>query len=79
MKNEGRLIMKKIGYISEIIEKRAEKHGRPTCCRKDAEIKVRVPSSINNALIAYSEEHFQTKAETIRQAISAFLSDTEFV
>lgn len=71
--------MKKLGYISETTEKRAAKRGRPTCCRKDAEIKVRVPSSVNNALIAYSEEHFQAKAETIRQAISAFLSDTEFV
>lgn len=51
--------------------------GRPTDCRKDAEIKVRVSSDVNNQLIEYSEEHRQTKAETVRQAINAFLSDTD--
>lgn len=49
--------------------------GRPTECRKDAEIKIRVSSDVNNQLIEYSEEHHQTKAETIRQAINAFLPD----
>lgn len=49
--------------------------GRPTDCKKDAEIKVRVSSEINEQLIKYSEEHHQTKAETVRQAINTFLSE----
>lgn len=51
--------------------------GRPTECKKDAELKVRVPSELNNQLIEYSKEHHQTKAESVRQAITAFLSDTD--
>lgn len=51
--------------------------GRPTDCRKDAEVKVRVSSSVNERLIEFSEEHHQTKAETVRQAIDAFLPDTK--
>lgn len=51
--------------------------GRPTDCKKDAEVKVRVPSELNEQLIKYSEEHHQTKAETVRQAINAFLPDTK--
>mgnify|MGYP002621057312 FL=1 len=51
--------------------------GRPTECKKDAELKVRVPSEVNNQLIEYSKEHHQTKAESVRQAITAFLSDTD--
>lgn len=49
--------------------------GRPTKCRKDAEIKVRVPAEVNSRLIEYSEEHHQTKAETVRKAIDAYLSE----
>lgn len=49
--------------------------GRPTDCKKDAEVKVRVPSELNEQLIKYSEEHHQTKAETVRQAINAFLPE----
>lgn len=51
--------------------------GRPTDCKKDAEVKVRVSSELNEQLIKYSEEHHQTKAETVRQAINAFLPDTK--
>ena len=51
--------------------------GRPTDCRKDVEVKVRVSSSMNDRLMKYSEEKNQTKAETVRQAINAFLPECE--
>lgn len=53
------------------------KMGRPTDCRKDVEVKVRVSSSMNERLMKFSEEKHQTKAETVRQAIDAFLPECE--
>lgn len=53
------------------------KMGRPTDCKKDVEVKVRVSSSMNERLMKYSGEKNQTKAETVRQAIDAFLPECD--
>lgn len=48
--------------------------GRPTDCRKDHDVKVRIDDETHNKLIKYCEEHNITKAEAIRQGIQLLLN-----
>ncbi len=43
--------------------------GRPTDCKKDHDIKVRVDSDTHKKLLEYCEKHGITKAEAVRQGI----------
>lgn len=43
--------------------------GRPTNCRKDHDIKVRIDNSTNEKLLQYCKEQNITKAEAIRRGI----------
>lgn len=47
--------------------------GRPTDCRKDHDIKVRVDDETHNMLLKYCEKHGITKAEAIRRGINMVL------
>lgn len=51
--------------------------GRPTDCRKAVEVKIRVTPEMDERIVNYSEEHKQTKAETVREALDAYLPDTK--
>ena len=51
--------------------------GRPTDCRKDHDVKVRIDDETHNKLIKYCEEHGITKAEAIRQGIQLLLYSLE--
>lgn len=51
--------------------------GRPTECRKAVEIKIRVTPEMNERIVGYSVEHKQTKAETVREALDAYLPGTK--
>lgn len=43
--------------------------GRPTDCRKDHDVKVRIDDNTHEKLIQYCNEHGITKAEAIREGI----------
>lgn len=43
--------------------------GRPTDCRKDHDVKVRIDDDTHKRLLEYCKEHGITKAEAIRQGI----------
>ena len=47
--------------------------GRPTDCKKAVEVKVRVTPEMDERIMDYSKEHKQTKAETVREALDAYL------
>ena len=47
--------------------------GRPTDCRKDHDVKVRIDDDTHKKLLRYCEEHGITKAEAIRQGIHLVL------
>ena len=47
--------------------------GRPTDCRKDCDIKVRIDEDTHRRLLIYCEDHGITKAEAIRQGIHLIL------
>ena len=47
--------------------------GRPTECRKDHDVKVRIDDSTHKKLLQQCEEHGVTKAEAIRQGIQLVL------
>lgn len=47
--------------------------GRPTDCRKAVEVKIRVTPEMDERIMDYSKEHEQTKAETVREALDAYL------
>ena len=47
--------------------------GRPTDCKKNHDIKVRVDDDTHKKLLRYCEEHGITKAEAIRQGIHLVL------
>lgn len=47
--------------------------GRPTDCRKDHDLKVRVSDEMNKRLLDYCDRNDLTKAEAIRRAIIMFL------
>lgn len=47
--------------------------GRPTDCRKDHDIKVRIDNATHKKLLQYCGEHGITKAEAIRQGIHLVL------
>lgn len=49
--------------------------GRPTECRKEYDLKVRVTQEQYEKIVEYSESNGTTKAETIRRAIDAFLPE----
>lgn len=51
--------------------------GRPTDCKKAVEVKVRVTPDMDERIMRYSKEHEQTKAQTIREAVDAYLPTTE--
>lgn len=51
--------------------------GRPTDCRKDHDVKVRIDDETHDKLIKYCEEHGVTKAEAIRKGIHLLLSTKE--
>ena len=51
--------------------------GRPTECRKDHDVKVRIDDSTHKKLLQYCEEHGVTKAEAIRQGIQLVLQKKE--
>jgi Ribbon-helix-helix protein, copG family. len=47
--------------------------GRPTDCRKDHDVKVRIDDDTHKRLLKYCKEHGITKAEAIRQGIHLVL------
>lgn len=47
--------------------------GRPTDCRKDHDVKVRIDDETHKKLLEYCIEHGITKAEAIRQGIHLVL------
>lgn len=47
--------------------------GRPTDCRKDHDVKVRIDDVTHGRLLEYCKEHEITKAEAIRQGIHLLL------
>ena len=47
--------------------------GRPTECRKDHDVKVRIDNDTNEKLLKYCEEQKITKAEAIRRGIHLVL------
>lgn len=47
--------------------------GRPTDCRKDHDVKVRIDDETHSKLLKYCEKHGITKAEAIRQGIHLVL------
>ena len=47
--------------------------GRPTDCKKDHDVKVRIDDDTHKKLLWYCEEHGITKAEAIRQGIHLVL------
>ncbi len=47
--------------------------GRPTDCRKDHDIKVRIDDDTHKRLLEYCKERGITKAEAIRQGIHLVL------
>nr|WP_307999341.1 RepB family protein [uncultured Merdimonas sp.] len=47
--------------------------GRPTDCRKDHDVKVRIDNETHEKLLKYCKEHGITKAEAIRQGIHLVL------
>lgn len=47
--------------------------GRPTDRRKAVEVKIRVTPEMDERIMDYSKEHKQTKAETVREALDAYL------
>ena len=47
--------------------------GRPTDCRKDHDIKVRVDDNTHHRLLEYCEKNNITKAEAIRRGIHLIL------
>ncbi len=47
--------------------------GRPTDCRKDHDVKVRIDDDTHRKLLSYCQEHSITKAEAIRQGIHLVL------
>lgn len=47
--------------------------GRPTDCRKDHDVKVRIDDSTHEELLKYCETHHLTKAEAIRRGIHLVL------
>lgn len=49
--------------------------GRPTECRKNHDIKVRVDEPTHEKLLQYCTEHGVTKAEAIRQGIHLVLDN----
>ena len=51
----------------------SSKIGRPTDCKKEHDIKVRVDSDTHNKLLEYCKEKNVTKAEAIRKGIQFLL------
>ena len=49
------------------------KIGRPTDCKKDHDVKVRIDDNTHKKLLEYCEENGITKAEAIRQGIHLVL------
>ncbi len=49
--------------------------GRPTDCRKDHDIKVRIDDETHKELLQYCEKQRITKAEAIRQGIRLVLQE----
>ncbi len=47
--------------------------GRPTDCRKDHDIKVRIDDNTHQSLLEYCEKNNITKAEAIRRGIHLIL------
>lgn len=47
--------------------------GRPTDCRKDHDVKVRIDDETHSRLLEYCKEKKITKAEAIRQGIQLVL------
>lgn len=48
--------------------------GRPTDCKKDHDVKVRIDDITHNKLLEYCEKNGITKAEAIRKGIHLVLS-----
>ena len=63
-------LKKKRGEIVEV-----PKRGRPTDAVKEHDLKVRVTDELHQRIVDYSNQHNQTKAETTRQALNAFLPE----
>lgn len=51
--------------------------GRPTDCRKDHDVKVRIDDATHEKLLLYCTEHSITKAEAIRQGIHLVLQQNK--
>lgn len=49
------------------------KRGRPTDALKEHDLKVRVDNELHQRIVEYSEIHSQTKAQTVREALNAYL------
>lgn len=66
----GTKIIKEVKMVSP-------RTGRPTDCKKAVEVKVRVTPDMDERIMRYSKEHEQTKAQTIREAVDAYLPTKE--
>lgn len=49
--------------------------GRPTDCRKDHDVKVRIDNETHEKLLKYCKEYGITKAEAIRKGIHLVLQN----
>lgn len=54
-------------------DKMSPRTGRPTDCRKDHDIKVRIDDNTHQSLLKYCEKNNITKAEAIRRGIHLIL------
>lgn len=57
---------------SEVINM-SPRTGRPTECRKEHDVKVRIDEKTHEKLLEYCKQHNITKAEAIRQGIHLLL------
>lgn len=55
------------------VKKMSPRTGRPTDCKKDCDVKVRIDNETHEKLLRYCEEKNITKAEAIRQGIHLVL------
>lgn len=56
------------------VKEMSPRTGRPTDCRKDHDIKVRIDDETHTKLLEYCNEKGITKAEAIRQGIHLVLN-----
>ena len=53
----------------------SQRTGRPTDCKKDHDVKVRIDDNTHKKLLEYCEKNSLTKAEAIRKGIYLVLEE----